>query len=194
MKKNIQLKKTAIIVGIINLFYFFIEFSFALKVNSVSIFADSIDFLEDASINFIIFFASGLSLLKKARITMFLAFLMLIPGISAIIAIWNQVLNQIPPEPIVLSFVGTGALFVNACCVFLLMRLRKQSGSLPIAAFLSARNDLIANISIIITGYLTAIYFSIWPDIIVGLIIATINTNSAILVFKTAKKEIKFIH
>tara|TARA_B100000287_G_scaffold333843_1_gene319025 strand:+ start:39 stop:623 length:585 start_codon:yes stop_codon:yes gene_type:complete len=194
MKKNLQLKQTAIIVGIINLFYFFVEFSFAIKVNSVSIFADSIDFLEDASINFIIFFASGLSLVKRARITMFLAFLMIIPGISAIIAVWNQVLNQIPPEPIILSFVGAGALLVNAGCVFLLVKLRKHSGSLAIAAFHSARNDLIANISIIITGYLTAIYFSIWPDIIVGLIITTINTNSAILVFKTAKKEIKFIH
>ena len=48
MKKNLQLKKITLFVGVINLVYFFVEFSFALKINSVSIFADSIDFLEDA--------------------------------------------------------------------------------------------------------------------------------------------------
>jgi Co/Zn/Cd efflux system component len=56
-------------------------------------------------------------------------------------------------------------------------------------AYLSARNDAIASIAIIAAGITTAIMTSIWPDVIVGLGIFTINLGAAREVFLTAKKE-----
>ena len=38
------------VVAIANLAYFFVEFSFAVRIGSVSLFADSIDFLEDEQV------------------------------------------------------------------------------------------------------------------------------------------------
>ena len=53
------------------------------------------------------------------------------------------------------------------------------SGSLTRAAFLSARNDAIANVAIIIAGIVTVYTLSVWPDVIVGLGIAAMNLDAA---------------
>jgi Co/Zn/Cd efflux system component len=69
------------------------------------------------------------------------------------------------------------------------MRYRHHGGSLSLAAFLSARNDVLANVAIILAGLITAYTLSIWPDMVVGLGIAAINADAALKVYKAAQKE-----
>ena len=45
-----MIPKSPYIVALLNLAYFFVEFTVALIIGSVSLFADSVDFLEDALI------------------------------------------------------------------------------------------------------------------------------------------------
>jgi Co/Zn/Cd efflux system component len=45
---NPKLRKVVVLVAILNLAYFGVEFAVALIIGSVSLFADSVDFLEDA--------------------------------------------------------------------------------------------------------------------------------------------------
>ena len=52
MKFVDSFKKAVFLVAILNLIFFFIEFTVALNIRSVSLLADSIDFIEDTSINF----------------------------------------------------------------------------------------------------------------------------------------------
>jgi Co/Zn/Cd efflux system component len=191
MKFIDSFKKAVFFVAILNLLYFFVEFIVALNIRSVSLLADSIDFIEDASINFLIFFAVSLTTVKKARISILLSIIMLLPGITALWAIWQQIIHQEPPAPVELSTVAFGALIINCLCTLILMKFRNYSGSLTKAAFLSARNDAFANIAIILTGIITILYPSIWPDILVGLFIAYIRAESALVIFKNATKELK---
>ena len=186
-------KKAVFFVAILNLLYFFVEFIVALNIRSVSLLADSIDFIEDASINFLIFFAVSLTTIKKARISILLSIIMLLPGIIALWAVWQQIIHQEPPAPVELSTVAFGALIINCLCTLILMKFRNYSGSLTKAAFLSARNDAFANIAIILTGIITILYPSIWPDILVGLFIAYIRAESALVIYKNATKELKSI-
>ena len=151
MKFIDSFKKAVFFVAILNLLYFFVEFIVALNIRSVSLLADSIDFIEDASINFLIFFAVSLTTVKKARISILLSMIMLLPGITALWAIWQQIIHQEPPAPVELSTVAFGALIINCLCTLILMKFRNYSGSLTKAAFLSARNDALANIAIIFT-------------------------------------------
>ena len=193
MKFVNSFKKAVFLVAILNLIFFFIEFTVALNIRSVSLLADSIDFIEDTSINFLIFFAVSLSLVKRAKISIFLSIIMMLPGFVAIWAVWKQIIYQQPPEPIELSIVGFGALVVNCFCTYILIKFKNYSGSLTKAAFLSARNDAIANITIIIAGIITIFHPSIWPDILVGLFIAYIRTESALEIYKKASNELKNI-
>ncbi len=189
MQKNNFLRRTVFIVASVNLIYFFIEFVVALNVRSVSLFADSIDFIEDALVNLLIYFAISWSLIKRAKTSMILSLIMLMPGIAAIWAVWEQVINEQPPSALEISVVGLGALAVNCLCTLILMKYRDYSGSLTKAAFLSARNDAVANVAVIFAGIITMAYPSIWPDIIIGLIIAYIRIESALEVYGKAKTE-----
>jgi Co/Zn/Cd efflux system component len=67
--------------------------------------------------------------------------------------------------------------------------LNHRSGSMTRAAFLSARNDVTANLAIIAAGSLTAYSLSAWPDLIVGLAIAGMNADAARKVWAAARKE-----
>ena len=79
---------------------------------------------------------------------------------------------------------------MNLTCAFLLGRHRHGGGSLTKAAFLSARNDALANIAIILAGLVTAFAWrTVWPDLIVGLGIALLNADAAREVWQAARKE-----
>ena len=141
---------------LLNIAYFGIEFAVAVAIGSVSLFADSIDFLEDSSINFLIIVALGWTARNRARVGMALAGILLVPGLATLWTAWQKFNIPAPPEPVALTLTGLGALAVNLFCALTLARHRHHSGSLTRAAFLSARNDTLANVAIISAGLVTA--------------------------------------
>jgi Co/Zn/Cd efflux system component len=183
------LRRAVRLVAILNLAYFGVEFAVALAIKSVSLFADGIDFLEDASINFLILIALGWSARRRARVGMVLAGILLIPGLAAVWTAWQKFSMPVPPAPIPLSIAGAGAFAVNLSCAVILTRYRKHAGSMAKAAFLSARNDVLANVAIVIAGVTTAYIQSAWPDLIVGLGIALMNAGAAKEVYEAARQE-----
>jgi Co/Zn/Cd efflux system component len=191
MDQKLSLRRTVLFVALLNLGYFGVEFAVAVAIGSVSLFADSVDFLEDASVNLLIALALGWSLKARSRVGMGLAGILLVPGLALLWALWSKFNNPVPPEPFALSVTGGGALLVNLSCAFMLSRFRSHSGSLTRAAFLSARNDAIANIAIIVTGLVTAYTLSVWPDVVVGIAIAAMNIDAAREVWEAATEEHK---
>jgi Co/Zn/Cd efflux system component len=184
------LRRVVRIVALLNLGYFGVEFAVALAIGSVALFADSIDFLEDVSVNFLIFAALGWSAIRRARVGMALAGILLVPGLATLWTAWEKFNVPVPPDPLPLSLAGAGALAINLACAFMLARYRAHRGSLTRAAFLSARNDALANIAIIAAGLVTAsLWSSAWPDLIVGLGIAAMNADAAREVWTAAREE-----
>jgi Co/Zn/Cd efflux system component len=54
---------------------------------------------------------------------------------------------------------------------------------------LSARNDAVANIAIILAGGITALTLSAWPDLVVGAGIFLLNLDAAREVYEAARDE-----
>jgi Co/Zn/Cd efflux system component len=184
-----DLRRTVGIVGVANLCYFGVEFSVARHIGSVSLFADSVDFLEDAAVNALIFLALAMHARHRARVGMLLAGLLLVPAVATLWTAWQKFNAPLPPQPWLLSATGLGALVVNVGCAWMLARFRDQGDSLSKAAFLSARNDALANIAIILAGLVTLRWHSGWPDLVVGLGIAAINADAAKEVWEAARQE-----
>ncbi len=182
-------RQAVALVAVLNLAYFGVEFTVALNIQSVSLFADAIDFLEDTAVNFLILVALGWSAYKRSIVGMLLALILLAPGIATLWTAWGKIDLPIPPDPVTLSLTGVGALAVNVCCAFILARFRKDRSSLTRAAYLSARNDALANIAIIGAGIVTAATVSVWPDLIVGIGIFAMNLGAAREVFLAARAE-----
>lgn len=184
-----KLRLVVLIVAMANLAYFFVEFAVARQIDSVSLYADSVDFLEDSAVNLLIVLALGWSIKKRAQVGMLLSAILLIPAIALIWTAWQKFLSPTPPEPWLLSLTGLGALIVNLSCAFLLTNFRHHRGSLTRAAFLSARNDALANVAIILAGLVTLKWLSGWPDLLVGIGIAIMNADAAKAVWQAARDE-----
>lgn len=182
-------RRTVIVVAVLNLSYFGVEFVAALAISSVSLLADSIDFLEDTAMNLLIVVALGWSAARREWAGKALALILLVPALSALWMAASQLARPHPPHAFALSATGLGALAVNLFCAFLLVQYRHHSGSLSRAAWLSARNDAFANLAVIAAGPVTAATLSIWPDLIVGLGIAALNAGAAREVWLAAKSE-----
>ncbi|HUZ13948.1 MAG TPA: cation transporter [Caulobacteraceae bacterium] len=183
-------RRTALVVALANLTYFGVEFAVAIGIGSVALFADSIDFLEDASVNLLIVVALGWSARRRGAVGTVLAAALLTPAAATLWTAWHKLAKPVAPAPAPLALTALGALAVNFSCALLLARHRRQHGSLSRAAFLSARNDVLANLAIIGAGAVTAFAIrNAWPDLVVGLAIAVLNADAAREVFMAARKE-----
>ena len=186
-------RKTRIIAGtvaVINLLAAFIEGTIAAIIGSASLFADAADFMEDFLINALVVLAIGWPVASRRKASYGLAGLILIPALAAFgMVVWKLITHQ-PPEPIALSATGVFAMVVNVVCALMLMSLRKQGTALARGAWLAARNDVLANVLIIAAGLVTLVWYTIWPDVIVGLIVTVVNLGAAKEVFEQARAEV----
>ena len=102
---------------------------------------------------------------------------------------WYKFSVPFAPAPLPLILIGLGALMINLGCAYMLAGCRRAGGSLASAAFSATRNDAFANVAIAGAGIATAIMPSAWPDLIVGLGIAFLNTDAARRVYWAAREE-----
>lgn len=186
---NDKLRRVVMMVALLNLAYFGIEFGVARAIGSVSLFADSVDFLEDASLNILIAVALSWSERNRAWLGMGLAGILLVPSAATLWTAWGKFHAPLPPAGVKLSLTAAGALVVNLSCALILARHRKLGGSLTRAAFLSSRNDVLANVAMIASGFITVLTQSGWVDLFVGLGIAGLNADAAVKVWRAAREE-----
>lgn len=189
MREVAGMRRAVLAAGLLNLAYFGIEIGIARAIGSVSLFADSIDFLEDAAINALVFVAATWDARRRAAVGTMLAAILLVPGVATVWAIWQKVLSPVAPAAATLSLTALGALLINLLCALMLARQREHGGSLMRAAFLSARNDVLANVAMIAAGAATAVTLSHWPDLIVGAGIFFLNLDAAREVYGAARAE-----
>ncbi|WP_123696553.1 cation transporter [Agrococcus jenensis] len=183
------LRRASLIVAALNLAYCFVEMGVALAIGSVSLLADSADFLEDTAINLLIVIALGWSLGAQAIAGRAMAGIILVP---AAVAAWQVVVKSsdpTPPDVPLLVITAAGAALVNLVSALVLARVRRMSGSLSKAAFLSARNDVIVNLLIIAMALVTAWTASGWPDIVLGAVIVLLAGHAAWEVWEAAGEE-----
>lgn len=183
------LRATVLTVALLNLAYMLVEFAVALGIGSVALVADSVDFFEDFAVNLLIFIALGWTLSKRAVVGKAMAVIIVLPAVAALVMAVVKLGDPEPPAVGALLWTAVGAIAVNLVCVLLLSRFRSDGGSLTRAAWLAARNDLIAGAVLIGLAGATALTASGWADIIVGLLLVVLNGSAAKEVWEAATEE-----
>lgn len=183
------LRRTVLIVAILNFAYFFVELTVALTAGSISLLADSVDFLEDTAINLLILVALSWPLARRALMGKVMALIILGP---AAVAAWQAAGRFSAPTapdvgPLVLA--SLGAIAVNGTSAWLLARAHHHGGALGRAAFLSARNDVLVNVAIIAMGLVTVWTGSGWPDLVLGCVIILLALHAAHEVWEVSEEE-----
>ena len=178
-------RRVLIIVMAVNAIMFVAEFGFGVFARSTAMMADSVDMLGDA----IVF---GLSLYALSRGDRWQAGAALAKGslifafaIGIFVASTMKMAQGVTPSSQIMLIVTAIALAANLGCLMLLWRLRTLNVNMA-STFECSRNDVIANVGVLVAGGLVAFTRSGWPDIVAGLIIAVIFMRSALRVIGSA--------
>jgi Co/Zn/Cd efflux system component len=92
------------------------------------------------------------------------------------------------PAAETMGLIGILVLLGNALCFFLLFRHRSDDLNMR-STWLCSRNDIIANIAVLIAAGGVAYFRSIWPDVLVGGIIAVLFLRTAFTVLSESIQE-----
>lgn len=186
--KNKAESKVLIILLAINLSMFVLEITLGIISNSTALIADSLDMLADATVYGISLYAVGKSALIKIKVASISGVLQIILGIIIITDVLRRLITGSDPESLLMIFVGFIALIANVIC-FRLISKHKNGEVHMRAGFIFSKNDIIANLGIIIAGVLVYLLDSRFPDLIIGLIIALIVTRGGIYIIKNSINE-----
>lgn len=179
-------RRILIIVLILNGGMFFAEFGAGLLSHSTALLADSLDMLADALVYAIGLYALGRPQYWRNRAALTNGILQLLLGLVVIVEVIFKLFENVIPQSEIMGIFAVIALVVNTTSLILLTRFRDGDINLR-ATWICSRNDMLANVGVLIAAGLVAYTQTGWPDIIIGLIIAGIVIYSAIKIINEAK-------
>ena len=156
--------------------------------DSTALIADSLDMFADASVYALSLYAVGRSMSLKARAALASGVMQILLGMFVLFEVARRFVFESKPEPAYMIWVGLAALVANIICLRLIAR-HKQGGVHMRASWIFSRNDVIANIGVILAGILVTYSGSHYPDLIIGQIIALIVVWGGLRIIQEAKAE-----
>lgn len=159
-----------------------------LLSDSSGLLADSLDMLADASVYGIALYAVGRAPVIKTRAARWSGYLQIALACGVLLDILRRFVFGSNPEPGWMVIVGLVALAANVTCLILLQRHRHGEVHMR-ASWIFSKNDVIANVGVIVAGGLVALVGSRWPDLIIGLVIAMVVFRGGVTILKDAAKE-----
>lgn len=156
----------------------------------MALLADSLDMLGDALVYGFSLYVVARGPIWKARAAAVKAAVM---GAFAALVLAQVLHKLVYPQPPVfetMGVVGALALAVNAACFVVLWRHRADAINMR-SVWLCSRNDLVANVSVLLAACAVWLTGSPWPDIAVGALIRAVFLRAALLVARAARAELR---
>lgn len=183
-----RLKMVLWLVLFINLGMFLVEVTAGFLAHSNALLADSLDMLGDVFVYAASIFVLQKNHAAKANASLMKGVIMGSLGLFVLFESVNKILNPVLPTGHIISTIALLALIANGVCFYLLWKFRKKDLNLR-SAWVCSRNDATGNVLVIFAGLLVIYFNSVWPDILVGIALATLVLWSSIGIIKESKKE-----
>ena len=162
-------RKVLLIILILNLIMFFVEGIAGWFAQSNSLMADSLDMLGDAAIYAFSLFVIQLDPIWRTRCGILKASIMSLFATGILGATIYRVSHQVIPVASAMGVIGSLALLINLFCAYLLLRFKDDDVNMR-SAWLCSRNDVLANIGVILAAGGVVWTGSHWPDWQLGLL------------------------
>ena len=181
------------LVLIANAAMFLIELVAGLLAGSVALLADSLDMLGDALVYGLSLYVVARGPVWKARAAVVKASVMGLFGLFVLGQVLYKLVYPQVPAFETMSTVAALAFAVNAACFALLWRHRGEDINMR-SVWLCSRNDLVANMSVLLAAWAVWAMVSPWPDIVVGALICALFLRSAFVIAREARNELRASH
>ena len=183
-----QQSRVLITLLAINAAMFFVEVVTGILGESTGLIADSLDMLADAVVYGIGLYAVGKAASAKIRAAFASGYFQMALALIVAVDVGRRALFGSEPEPVLIVTVGFVALAANVLCLALIAK-HRDGGVHMRASWIFSKNDVIANVGVILSGWLVYETGARWPDLIVGIAIAYIVFRGGLAIIADAKSE-----
>ena len=189
-RDDISYRRVLWIALVANAAMFGIELVASIFSGSSALAADAGDFLGDSANYALSLGALAAGGAWLSRVALLKGAAMSVYGLAVLAyAAWRAWLG-VPPEPITMGVVGLLALAVNFGVAVLLYRFRDGDANMR-SVWLCTRNDVIANILVLIAAAGVFSTATVWPDVAVAAILAFLGLSSGRVVIRQALAELR---
>lgn len=179
-------RKTLRIVLAINTAMFVVEMAAGLWAGSTGLIADSLDMLADASVYAISLYAVGRAAKVRHRAATASGVLQITLGIGVLVEATRRFLGDGEPLGMAMIAMGVAAFIANSICLKLIAA--HKGGDVNFrASYIFSANDVIANLGVIISGWLVWQFDSQLPDLIIGILIAAVVVRGGVKILRDAQ-------
>jgi Co/Zn/Cd efflux system component len=175
-------------VLVVNAAMFLVEALSGLVAHSTALLADSLDMLGDALVYALTLYVINRGPIWRSRAVLVKGAAMAAFGIAVVVHAVARWVGRDLPQAGWMGGIGLLALMANVTCLVLLYRHRADDLNMR-STWLCSRNDVAANVGLLVAAGMVYVFNSKWPDLIVGGIIALLVLKSALSVLRSALAE-----
>ena len=183
-------RKVLVVVLVINVVLFVVEAGAGLLAHSTALLADSLDMLGDSLVYGFSLYVLWRNAEWRATAAVLKGIVMAAFGVAVLAEAVYKVTAAVVPVAETMGIIGLLVLLGNGFCFLLLFRHRSDDLNMR-STWLCSRNDIIANLSVLLAAAGVRIFDSGWPDILVGAAIAGLFLRSASTVLQESFAEMQ---
>ena len=188
-RNDVSYRRVLWIALFANAAMFLVELAAAVFSGSSALAADAADFLGDSANYALSLGAIALGGAWVSRVALLKGLAMSVYGVAVLAyAGWRAWLG-VPPEPFTMGAVGLLALAVNLGVAAMLYRFREGDANMR-SVWLCTRNDVIANVAVLIAAAGVFGTGTVWPDVAVAGMLALLGLSSGRIVIRHARAEL----
>jgi Co/Zn/Cd efflux system component len=185
-------RRALIAVIAINAMMFVVEIAAGIGAQSQALQADALDFLADTITYSVSLVVIGMAAAVRARAALAKGSLLLVTGLWVLATTLYRVFSGAAPEADVMGAIGALALAANLTSVVLLLRFRDGDANVR-SVWLCSRNDAIGNVAVMIAAAGVWGTRTMWPDLLVAAVMATLFVSSAVSILRQALRELSTV-
>jgi cation diffusion facilitator family transporter len=175
------------VVLALNAAMFVIEVFAGILAGSTALLADSLDMLGDALVYGLSLYVIAKNEQWRAIAVLTKGLIMAAFGLGVLSDAIYKGFHPFVPVAATMGVIGLLALAANTACLVLLWRHRQDDLNMR-STWLCSRNDVIANFSVLLAAVGVWSLNSMWPDLLIGSMIAILFLHSAFSVIKESLK------
>jgi cation diffusion facilitator family transporter len=179
-------KRVLVSLLAINAAMFITEIVCGVVADSTGLIADSLDMLADALVYGISLYAVGRESSVKVRAARLSGVFQITLAAGVLVDVARRWLYGSEPESGFMLAVGGVALAANLTCLKLISKHREGEVHMR-ASWIFSKNDVLANLGVIIAGISVRFSGSRWPDLMIGFLIAALVFRGGVAILKDAR-------
>lgn len=181
-------RRILVILLIINASMFVAEIIMGFIAESAGLIADSLDMLADATVYGVSLYVVGKVASVKANAALLSGIFQIVLALGIGAEIVRRIIWGSDPEPLYMMGVSLVALTANVVCLCLIAKYRDGEVHMR-ASWIFSKNDVIANVGVILGGLMVLGIGSRWPDLVIGVIIVSVVLRGGITIVTDARHE-----